>query len=309
MLGVKEDRQAFEIQVSAAEPVVRELLQRDEWLSDLEVTNAGLEEAFLSLTQNHIAIRNGATEMATTTIPATSPFRAARSASGRLVRPGGEVRNPEVRAAPDLLGIDAVCFPVMFYVLFGIVLVPAGAQPHADRHLPAGDHGVLRRDGRRHVQLRRRHRHGARPGMAAGEARLAHAAAGVFPREDRERDGVCHCHFAGAARGRRRLRRSALGDRFAAAKLVAILVLGSIPFSAMGLALGYFAKPNSAPAMVNLVYLPMSFCSGLWIPIFVLPQVLQNVAQVLPPYHVSQLALNAIGMGPHPTPAWGHWRR
>jgi len=33
--------------------VVRELLQRDSWLGDLEVTNAGLEEAFLALTQNH----------------------------------------------------------------------------------------------------------------------------------------------------------------------------------------------------------------------------------------------------------------
>ena len=74
----------------------------------------------------------------------------------------------------------------------------------------------------------------------------------------------------------------------------------------MGLALGYFAKPNSAPAMVNLVYLPMSFCSGLWIPIFMLPHVLQKVALVLPPYHMSQLALNAIGVNPHPSPAWGH---
>ncbi len=52
VVAVKEDRQAVEIQVSAAEPVVRELLRRDEWLSDLEVTNAGLEEAFLSLTGN-----------------------------------------------------------------------------------------------------------------------------------------------------------------------------------------------------------------------------------------------------------------
>jgi len=52
VVAVKEDRQALEIQVSTAEPVVRELLRRDEWLSDLEVTNAGLEEAFLSLTQN-----------------------------------------------------------------------------------------------------------------------------------------------------------------------------------------------------------------------------------------------------------------
>jgi ABC-2 type transport system permease protein len=91
-----------------------------------------------------------------------------------------------------------------------------------------------------------------------------------------------------------------------AAKLVGILVAGSIPFSAMGLAIGYFAKPNSAPAVVNLIYLPMSFCSGLWIPLSMLPHGLRVVASVLPPYHLSQLALNAVGMAPNPTPAWGH---
>ena len=91
-----------------------------------------------------------------------------------------------------------------------------------------------------------------------------------------------------------------------ALQLISVLVLGSIPFSAMGLAVGYFAKPNSAPAVVNLIYLPMSFCSGLWIPIFVLPKVLQNVAQVLPPYHVAQVALNAIKMGPYPSPVGVH---
>jgi len=53
VLSVKADRNAFELQVNAAEPVVRELLQRDSWLADLEVTNAGLEEAFLALTKNH----------------------------------------------------------------------------------------------------------------------------------------------------------------------------------------------------------------------------------------------------------------
>ena len=55
VLSVKLDRNALELQVNAAEPVVRELLQRDSWLTDLEVTNAGLEEAFLALTQNHNA--------------------------------------------------------------------------------------------------------------------------------------------------------------------------------------------------------------------------------------------------------------
>ena len=53
VLTATADRQKFELQVQAAEPVVRELLSRDSWLSDLEVTSAGLEEAFLALTQNH----------------------------------------------------------------------------------------------------------------------------------------------------------------------------------------------------------------------------------------------------------------
>src|ERR1700756_1317675 len=46
------------------------------------------------------------------------------------------------------------------------------------------------------------------------------------------------------------------------ARLMGTLVAGSLPFSAMGLALGYFSGPNSAPAAINLIYLPMSFCRG-----------------------------------------------
>lgn len=50
---VKQDREAVEIYAIAAEPVVRELLARDPGLAGLEVTSAGLEEAFLALTQDH----------------------------------------------------------------------------------------------------------------------------------------------------------------------------------------------------------------------------------------------------------------
>jgi len=48
---VRQDREAVELHVSEAEPVVRELLARDASLSGLEVSSAGLEEAFLALTQ------------------------------------------------------------------------------------------------------------------------------------------------------------------------------------------------------------------------------------------------------------------
>ena len=73
------------------------------------------------------------------------------------------------------------------------------------------------------------------------------------------------------------------------------LVAGALPFSAMGLAFGYLVGPNSAPAVLNLVWLPMAFASGLWIPISQLPDVVQSVAVALPPYHFVQLALGTIG--------------
>lgn len=90
------------------------------------------------------------------------------------------------------------------------------------------------------------------------------------------------------------------------ARLLGTLVAGSLPFSAMGLAVGYFAGPNSAPPTINLIYLPMSFCSGLWVPFMFLPKVVKQIALVLPPYHLSQMALGVVGAGTHESAAT-HW--
>jgi ABC-2 type transport system ATP-binding protein len=60
VLKVCQDREALEIQVSQAEPVLRELLQQDAELSGIEVIGAGLEDAFLALTQEN----NSETELA-----------------------------------------------------------------------------------------------------------------------------------------------------------------------------------------------------------------------------------------------------
>ena len=79
------------------------------------------------------------------------------------------------------------------------------------------------------------------------------------------------------------------------ARLFFVLVLGSVTFCALGLALGFFAGPNSAAPLVNLIYLPMAFLSGLWVPIVFLPKSIQGLALWLPPYHFSQLALRTIG--------------
>ena len=84
-------------------------------------------------------------------------------------------------------------------------------------------------------------------------------------------------------------------DPLQAAVLLAVLVTGSITFCALGLALGFIAGPNSAAPIVNLIYLPMGFLSGLWVPILFLPKPVQTLALWLPPYHFSQLALRVTG--------------
>jgi ABC-2 type transport system permease protein len=80
-----------------------------------------------------------------------------------------------------------------------------------------------------------------------------------------------------------------------AAEMFFILITGSLAFSALGLVIGYFASPTSAAPIANLFFLPMSFLSGLWVPIFALPKFVQKIALILPTYHLSQLALGTIG--------------
>ncbi len=78
--------------------------------------------------------------------------------------------------------------------------------------------------------------------------------------------------------------------------LITAETLGAIPFCAIGLAIGYLAGPNSAAPIVNVIYLPMAFLSGLFIPAEMLPKFLQSFAVALPPYHLGRLALNAVGL-------------
>jgi len=72
---------------------------------------------------------------------------------------------------------------------------------------------------------------------------------------------------------------------------------GVLPFCALGLMIGSRANASGAPALVNLIYLPMAFLSGLWMPLNLLPDIIGRMAPLWPAYHLSQLALATIGRG------------
>ncbi len=79
--------------------------------------------------------------------------------------------------------------------------------------------------------------------------------------------------------------------------LLATLIVGTIPFCALGLAVGLHTSGQSSPAIVNLIYLPMSILSGLWVPLPLFPHWLQEFALTLPAYHLSQIALGIMHKG------------
>jgi ABC-2 type transport system permease protein len=84
-------------------------------------------------------------------------------------------------------------------------------------------------------------------------------------------------------------------DPSAWVNLASRVLLGSIPFIALGFAIGYLSGPNSAVAVVNLIYLPTAFASGLFFPKQLLPQFIQQIAPYLPLHFFGQLGWDAVG--------------
>lgn len=80
--------------------------------------------------------------------------------------------------------------------------------------------------------------------------------------------------------------------------MLGVLLLGVLPFAGLGVALGYLFGPNSAPVVINLIYTPLAFASGLWIPIEVLPGFIRKLSTYLPTYHYGQLVVSTIGAEP-----------
>jgi len=79
-----------------------------------------------------------------------------------------------------------------------------------------------------------------------------------------------------------------------AAMLLLTGMLGVVPFCALGLLIGTFAPGTGSPAIVNLIYFPMIYLSGLFP--FGLPKALQSAAAIWPAFHLNQLARAALDL-------------
>jgi ABC-2 type transport system permease protein len=90
-------------------------------------------------------------------------------------------------------------------------------------------------------------------------------------------------------------------------KMLGVTVAGSVSFASLGLLLAMLVPSNAAAGIVNLVYLPMSYLSGLWMPIRYMPHWLQQIAPAMPMYHLAQLMLSVYGYQEKGSSLLVHW--
>jgi ABC-2 type transport system ATP-binding protein len=80
--------------------------------------------------------------------------------------------------------------------------------------------------------------------------------------------------------------------------LIGGLSAGSIIFVAMGLAIGYNLSPKAAGPIATMMYLLLSFASGMFVPLDQLPGPAQSVAPFLPTWHFARIGWSAVGTSP-----------
>lgn len=107
------------------------------------------------------------------------------------------------------------------------------------------------------------------------------------------------------------------GVRFPAAEWVVLglaLLAGVLLFSTLGYAIAFVVRPRAAAVIANLIFLPLAFASGFFMPLGELPEVLQDIAAYLPTFHYGQLVYPIVmpaedvsyWTGAQAQPTWVH---
>ncbi|WP_442596495.1 ABC transporter permease [Neobacillus sp. D3-1R] len=79
------------------------------------------------------------------------------------------------------------------------------------------------------------------------------------------------------------------------------ILLGSIPFLALGTVIGTMRKVETASGVSNLIYMMLAIAGGMWMPLEVMPIFMQNVGKWLPSFNYGNGAWQIISGG---APDW-----
>ncbi len=70
--------------------------------------------------------------------------------------------------------------------------------------------------------------------------------------------------------------------------------LGALPFAALGLVVGYVAKPDSVQQISGLLYLLLAAFGGIWVPVEQMPSLMHHIGEWTPAFWVGQLARSPL---------------
>jgi len=70
--------------------------------------------------------------------------------------------------------------------------------------------------------------------------------------------------------------------------------LGALPFAALGLVIGYVAKPDSVQPITGLATMLIAAFGGLWLPVDQMPSLMKHIAQLTPAYWTGQTSRSAL---------------
>jgi len=85
-----------------------------------------------------------------------------------------------------------------------------------------------------------------------------------------------------------------LADSAAWFRLTAMTLAAALPATLMGTALGSLASARAAVPLANLVFLPLAYLGGLWMPPQLLPEAVGTISVWTPTRAMAELAWAAL---------------
>lgn len=79
------------------------------------------------------------------------------------------------------------------------------------------------------------------------------------------------------------------------------ILLGSLPFLAIGILIGMMKKVETAAAISNVLYMLLAVAGGMWMPLEIMPKMMQSIGHWLPSYHFGSGAWEIVQGG---SPSW-----
>ncbi|MEM7440712.1 MAG: ABC transporter permease [Pseudomonadota bacterium] len=77
-------------------------------------------------------------------------------------------------------------------------------------------------------------------------------------------------------------------------RLLGICLIAAVAATVMGIALGSLTSARAAVPIANLIYLPLAYLGGLWVPPIALPSVINSISQWTPTRAMGELSWAAI---------------